>query len=109
VRYPNVYGIDMPAANELIAHGRTEQEIQSIIGADWLIYQELDDLIECAREGNDRVESFDCSVFDGQYPTGDITAEYLEKLEQERSDARKAYRNKELTADSDVIDMHNDE
>ena len=108
VRYPNVYGIDMPAANELIANGRSEKEIEELIGADWLIYQELEDLVECAREGNRRVASFDCSVFDGRYPTGDVTETYLEKLEQERSDARKAQKNSELTADSDVLDMHND-
>ena len=108
VRYPNVYGIDMPAASELIAHGRTEGEVEALIGADWLIYQDLEDLVECAREGNERVARFDCSVFDGQYPTGDVTEDYLERLERERSDARKTQKNKELTADSDVIDMHND-
>ncbi len=109
VRYPNVYGIDMPAANELIAHGRTEKEVEELIGADWLIYQDLDDLIACAREGNEAISEFDCSVFNGYYPTGDVTEEYLTRLEEERSEAKKNQRNKELTADSDVIDIHNDE
>jgi len=58
VRYPNVYGIDMPSASELIAHGRTVEEIQEKIGADWLIYQELDDLIHSATEGNKDIEEF---------------------------------------------------
>ncbi len=110
VRYPNVYGIDMPAASELIAHGRTEQEVQELIGADWLIYQELDDLIECAREGNDRIEQFDCSVFDGSYVTGDVDSGYLQRLERDRSDANKQHKpEKETLADNGVIDIHNDE
>ena len=109
VRYPNVYGIDMPAARELIAHGRTEKEVEELIGADWLIYQDLDDLVACAREGNEAISEFDCSVFNGHYPTGDVTEEYLTRLEEERSEAKKNERNKELTADSDVIDIHNDE
>ncbi|RMF13256.1 MAG: amidophosphoribosyltransferase, partial [Gammaproteobacteria bacterium] len=89
VRYPNVYGIDMPAASELIAHGRTEKEVEQQIGADWLVYQDLDDLIACAREGNRDISQFDCSVFDGHYVTGDITDEYLNRLEAERNDAKR--------------------
>ncbi|MDN5869372.1 MAG: amidophosphoribosyltransferase [Nitrococcus sp.] len=87
VRYPNVYGIDMPAAKELIAHARTEPEICHAIGADHLIYQDLSDLIEAVREGNDRIERFDCSCFSGEYVTGDVTPDYLRALEALRCDA----------------------
>lgn len=107
VRYPNVYGIDMPAASELIAHNRTLEEIEALIGADWLVYQDLDDLVECAKIGNDAVESFDCSVFNGEYITGDIDEAYLERLEQKRNDAHKAKQNIILDSDAN-IDLHND-
>ena len=89
VRYPNVYGIDMPTADELIAHGRTVEEIQSEIGADWLVYQDLDDLIAAARGGNEDIQAFEDSVFSGKYVTGDVDAAYLETLETLRSDAAK--------------------
>ena len=92
VRHPNVYGIDMPAANELIAHERSIAEIAAEIGADWLIYQDLDDLVECAREGNPHIAEFECSVFDGRYVTGDIDAGYLSELEETRNDLAKAQR-----------------
>ncbi|MEM8738008.1 MAG: amidophosphoribosyltransferase [Planctomycetota bacterium] len=92
VRYPNVYGIDMPAAHELIAHGRSIDEIATEIGADWLLYQDLGDLIECAREGNPHIGLFECSVFDGRYVTGDIDAGYLSDLETTRSDLAKEQR-----------------
>jgi amidophosphoribosyltransferase len=104
VRYPNVYGIDMPAAKELIAHGRTVEEIQALIGADWLVYQDLDDLVACAREGNDKIVKFDCSVFNGEYLTGDICDDYLSKLEEARNDAKK----RKESADNVNIDLHND-
>src|SRR3990167_4186717 len=81
VRFPNVYGIDMPTRNELIANGRTEDEIAAVIGADKLIYQDLDDLIEAAREGNPKIHQFDASCFDGNYITGDITPHYLNAIE----------------------------
>jgi len=92
VRYPNVYGIDMPAATELIAHGRTEEEIAREIGADRVIYQELADLIEAVREGNERIRQFDCSCFTGEYVTGDVTPEFLQELELFRSDDAKQAR-----------------
>lgn len=90
VRYPYVYGIDMPAAGELIAHGRSEEEVQSLLGADWLIYQDLADLIEAVRRGNPKVERFETSCFSGDYVTGDITEEYLERLRFLRSSASKS-------------------
>lgn len=70
VRFPNVYGIDMPSADELVAHGRSEPEIAALIGADRLMYQDLDDLIVSACEDNPRLQSFECSVFDGVYIAG---------------------------------------
>lgn len=89
VRYPNVYGIDMPSATELIAHGRTDQEVETLIEADWLIFQDLSDLIAASNEGNPEITKFECSVFDGNYITGDVDAKYLQKLEDKRNDAAK--------------------
>ena len=95
VRYPNIYGIDMPAPDELIAAGRTEQEIQEELGADWLIYQDLDDLIEACHEGNEQIRQFDTSCFSGEYVTG-MEDGYLEKIQKLRSDkARKKRRGKQ--------------
>jgi len=81
VRYPNVYGIDMPAVEELIGHGRTEAEIGEAIGADWLIYQSLEDLVEAVRSGNTALKRFEGCCFTGEYVTGDIDAQYLAQLE----------------------------
>ena len=94
VRFPNVYGIDMPAAAELIAHGRTEEEVQNLIGADWLVYQSLEDLIRAAQHDNANIHEFDTSCFSGDYVTGDITPEYLRRLEAERADAVKVKRDR---------------
>lgn len=90
VKFPNVYGIDMPAKSELIASGHSVEEVRQIIGADRLIYQDLNDLIDAAREGNPNIERFDCSVFDGAYVTGGIDDAYLSKLENHRNDRAKA-------------------
>jgi len=92
VRYPNVYGIDMPSVHELIGNGRTESEIAAAIGADKLIYQDLDDLIEAAREGNPDIKNFDASCFDGKYVTGDVSQDYLDRIEQARNDTAKTSR-----------------
>ena len=92
VRYPNVYGIDMPAASELVAAGRTEEEIAAYIGADRLIYQDLPDLIEAAHEGNPKITRFDASCFDGVYVTGDVNRDYLERIERNRNDDAKTRR-----------------
>jgi amidophosphoribosyltransferase len=92
VRHPNVYGIDMPAASELVAAGRTDEEVARIIGADWLIYQDLDDLVRAVRHHDARVTEFDTSCFSGEYVTGDITPEYLALLQAERSDQAKSQR-----------------
>ncbi len=87
VKYPNVYGIDMPAAHELIAHNRTVEEICQTIGADWLVYQDIDDLIESVRYGNDGIEEFETSCFTGEYITGDVDTHYLNRLEKARNDS----------------------
>jgi amidophosphoribosyltransferase len=94
VRYPNVYGIDMPAASELIANGREIDEISALIGADRLIYQDLHGLIRSVRHDNSAITEFDTSCFSGEYVTGDVTPEYLAKLEMHRNDAAKRKREK---------------
>ncbi|MFP5383851.1 MAG: amidophosphoribosyltransferase [Gammaproteobacteria bacterium] len=97
VRYPNVYGIDMPVAAELIAHNnRTTEEICRLIGADRLVFQDLADLVEACREGNPDVDGFECSVFNGEYITGDVDGAYLQGLERQRNDVAKAEREREL-------------
>jgi amidophosphoribosyltransferase len=88
VRYPNIYGIDMPAPSELIANGRNEREIEAELGADRLIYQDLEDLIEACREGNEGITRFDTSCFSGEYVTG-VEDGYLEDLQSRRSDQAK--------------------
>jgi amidophosphoribosyltransferase len=107
VRYPNVYGIDMPAVTELIAHNRTVPEIEKAIGADWLIYQDLEDLERSCLSGADtEVKGFDCSVFNADYVTGDINAAYFDRLQAARSDASKS----SINSEEDVaIDLHNDQ
>jgi amidophosphoribosyltransferase len=94
VRYPNVYGIDMPTSSELVAHGRSVLELEKLLGADRLIYQDLEDLIEAVRHKESHIERFDCSVFTGEYITRDITSEYLSQLELFRSDAARQQRNR---------------
>ncbi|HEV2111455.1 MAG TPA: amidophosphoribosyltransferase [Gammaproteobacteria bacterium] len=104
VKFPNVYGIDMPSAKELIAHDKDPAQVAEFIGADKLIYQELPDLIEAVRRGNPRIQRFDTSVFSGEYITGDVTRDYLLSLEQERSDEAKEKRHK---GGKSVIEMYN--
>ncbi|MDF0376769.1 amidophosphoribosyltransferase [Methylophilus sp. YYY-1] len=89
VRYPNVYGIDMPSRHELLATNRTDEEICAEIGADALIYQDLDALRESITKSNPHMTEFDCSCFDGKYVTGDIDAAYLNRIESARSDMSK--------------------
>lgn len=108
VRYPNVYGIDMPTPRELIAHGRNVQEIQELINADWLVYQDLDELVRCSREGNSEVEAFDCSVFDGVYVTGDIDEAYLQRLDAARNDEAQEQLRLGLQGEGAVVGLYND-
>lgn len=108
VIYPNVYGIDMPAAQELIAHGRSNEEICTLIGADKLIYQDLEDLVAACREGNPDIVEFDCSVFDGRYIAGKIDRDYLDSLEKQRNDAVKKPKNLAAAlASNEAVDLHN--
>ena len=87
--YQNVYGIDMASTSELVANGRTEEEICNLIGADWLIYQDLEELIDSARQGNPEIKQFETSIFDGKYLSSDVDKEYLINLENERNDKSK--------------------
>ncbi len=107
VRFPNVYGIDMPTPNEFVAYNRSAEEVAKVIGADWLEYQTIEDLVACAREGNSAISQYDCSVFDGQYVTGDIDDAYLQRLSLSRSDLMKQRREIELNGDQSVIELHN--
>ncbi|MDC9714667.1 MAG: amidophosphoribosyltransferase [Gammaproteobacteria bacterium] len=93
VRYPNVYGIDMASNKEFIAHNKTTDEVCTAIGADKLIYQDLEDLIWCVQQGNPTITTFDCSCFNGKYITGDVDKNYLQSIEDLRSDATKQKNN----------------
>jgi len=101
VRFPNVYGIDMPTRSELIASDRSVEEIAREIGCDRLIYQDLADLIEDVRAGNPSIERFETSCFDGNYITGDVTPEYLKCLEANREDSERQ-RSREASSQLDL-------
>jgi len=103
VRYPNVYGIDMPAVEELVAHDRTSDEVQQAIGADWLIYQDLEDLFESVRKRNPEITDFDAACFTQNYVTGTVSDEYLKEQGLTRSDGHKA----KNEFDPSVIELHN--
>ena len=92
VRYPNVYGIDMPTKDELVAHGRSVEEIRQIIGADALIYQDVDAMKRAIGQLNPSLRGFDASCFDGVYVTGDITEGDIDRMNQQRvkTDEREA-------------------
>ncbi|MEZ9305122.1 amidophosphoribosyltransferase [Vibrio breoganii] len=106
VRFPNVYGIDMPSANELIAHGREVDEISKLIGADGLMFQSLEDLVAAVGEGNPDIKTFETSVFSGQYVTGDVDQEYLDFLDSLRSDDAKTEQN--IAQDLANLEMYNE-
>ncbi len=93
----------MPAAKELIGHNRTDKEIAEAIGADWLIYQDLDDLIEAVKKKVPAIKQFDTSVFNGEYVTGDISKEYLARIEASRSDDAR----KDKVKDNEVVEIYN--
>jgi amidophosphoribosyltransferase len=96
----------MPAASELVAHDRSEDDVRDIIGADRMIYQELQDLIDAVyKKGKSDIERFDCSVFNGEYVTGDVSNTYLEQLELLRNDGAKKDNE---TAERSMLDLHND-
>lgn len=108
VRFPNVYGIDMPSATELIAHGRDVDEICKLIGADWLVFQDLHDLVESSREGNPHVTGYDCSVFNGEYVTGDIDQIYLDRIDALRNDEAQSKRLQGTLEEGAVVGLHNE-
>ena len=103
VRYPNVYGIDMPAVEELVAHDRNIEEIQQAIGADWLIYQDLEDLEQAVRKRNPEMVQFDAACFNKVYVTGTVDEEYLNNMGVSRSDDQK----NESSQNQAVIGLHN--
>jgi amidophosphoribosyltransferase len=103
VRFPNVYGIDMPTRDELLATGRSDEEICLEIGADALIYQDLDALIKAVQLSNPDIKSFDCSCFDGNYVTGDVDEHYLAVIESARSEGLKF---KKPTNSSTQLDLN---
>jgi len=103
VRFPNVYGIDMPTRSELIAAHRTEEEVAREIGADALIYQDLDALRESVRSLNPKLASFETSCFDGRYITGDITSDYLQAIEMRRDAARDTGEDESAQLDLDLV------
>ena len=111
VRFPNVYGIDMPSRDELLATGRTDEEICQEIGADALIYQDLDALVRNIANLNPQMKDFDCSCFDGKYVTGDVDAAYLNRIESARGDFNKKQKpsNSSTQLDLNLIDAEEDE
>ncbi|MGB5261347.1 MAG: amidophosphoribosyltransferase [Gammaproteobacteria bacterium] len=104
VRFQNVYGIDMPSSAELIASGLNEAEVGKKIGADWIIFQDMDDLVKAVGKWNKKIAQFDASVFTGEYITGDVSEDYLDALQSTRSDAAKKDRRDK---DDEVMDLHN--
>jgi amidophosphoribosyltransferase len=107
IRFPNVYGIDMPSVTELIAHGRDVDEIAKQIGADELIYQDIEDLISAVSEENPAITNFETSVFNGRYVTGDISQDYLDEITGLRNDGAKS--SSEVKAEISNIDIHNED
>ncbi len=105
IRFPNVYGIDMPSATELIAHNRNVEEIRQFIKADGLIFQDLNDLIDAVREENPAISQFESSVFDGVYITNDVDQSYLDYLQSLRNDDAKV-----LARQNEVenLEIHNE-
>ena len=104
VRQPNVYGIDIPTSTELVAYNRTEDEVAGVIGADWLIYQDVDDLVDAAKAGNPEIKQFDTSCFTGEYVTGDVSDDYLAHISMERNDIAKTRRE---VNDEMMLDLSN--
>jgi amidophosphoribosyltransferase len=97
----------MPAASELVASGRTAQQVQEFIGADWLVYQDLDDLIKAVHHDDAEITRFDTSCFSGEYVTGDVSPEYLSRLAQQRNDRTRSQRDsrrRRVSSDADGAD-----
>ena len=107
VRYPNVYGIDMPAASEFVAHDLSVDQIAKYIGADWLVYQDLEDLKACTLGINENIDRFDCSIFDGDYVTGSVDEQYLNRIEVLRKDSARVKNKSNADGNAEVIELHN--
>ncbi|MET1218062.1 MAG: amidophosphoribosyltransferase, partial [Glaciecola sp.] len=105
IRFPNVYGIDMPSPNELIAYGRDLEQISQAIQADGLIFQDIDDLVAAVMQENPKMDGFETSVFTGKYITGDIDQSYLERIDNARSDGAKS--RPKTKGDLSNLDVHN--
>ena len=105
IRFPNVYGIDMPSANELIAYGREIDQISDLIQADGLIFQDIQDLVDAVQHENQQIKRFETSVFDGNYITGDVDQSYLERIDVARSE--KARQAPVVQAELSNLEMHN--
>lgn len=105
IRFPNVYGIDMPSASELIAYGREIPQICECIKADGLIFQDISDLVEAVSEENPAITHFETSVFDGNYVTGDVDQGYLERIDKARGEAAKG--SPTVQAELSNLEMHN--
>ncbi len=104
IRFPNVYGIDMPSVNELIAYGREVEEISELIRADGLIFQDISDLVDAVSELNPDIKRFETSVFDGNYITGDVDQSYLERIDTMRNEGAK---NAGVQTELSNLEMHN--
>ena len=105
VRYPNLYGIDMPAQHEFVAYGKSDSQIAKAVGADRVIYQTLEDLTASVKVSGGDMERFDCSVFDGKYVTGGVDANTMGRLAKERSNTAKLKR--KAVEDADLVEIHN--
>jgi amidophosphoribosyltransferase len=88
VKYPNVYGIDMPTRDELIAYNRTNEEVCREITADALVYQDIEDMRRSISDINPMLKKFEASCFDGEYITGDISRDYLDRIEFARANPK---------------------
>jgi amidophosphoribosyltransferase len=107
VRFPNVYGIDMPTRDELIATGRTTAEISDAIEADGLVYQQLPDLLRAVSDNNPALTRFEASCFDGVYVTGDVDEQYFSRAARSRAAA--AERDQEHTRNQLNLQLHDNQ
>ncbi|MGX2974585.1 amidophosphoribosyltransferase [Ursidibacter arcticus] len=104
IRYPNVYGIDMPTCEELVAYDRSVEQVAEMIGVDRLVFQDLSDLFKSVQLENPAIHNFDASVFTGEYITGDVDKEYLNCIAQARNDKAKA----KLAQQATNLEIHNE-
>ncbi len=108
VKFPNVYGIDMPTSDELIAHNRSTEEIAKLIGADWLIYQDLEDLYKAIQLCNPNITQLEDSVFTGRYVTGEISPTYFKKLHQTRNDLVQSGTTASVNTNGQIVEIYNE-